>query len=167
MAKPAGELEKVYGQFDDSNQLSASVGTTLAKLFFKTFLFTIFMVTGASKLIAGQLSRVIDFENIGVPQWVLVCLGSVEICAAALIIIPQTSLFASSMLCLVLLGATGTNIFTGEILRALITAGLFGVSLWLTLNESMSGALDLELDKDFKDDSFAVTDESRHENKSA
>jgi len=167
MEEKMKEVEKIYGQFESTDQSANSLMTAMTKLFFKTFLFTIFIVTGASKLMAGQLTKVIDFQTYGVPSWAMLGLGTLEICAATLILIPRTSLMASSLLCLVLLGATGTNLFTGEILRALVTSLLFGVCLWLTLNDSFSGVIDLELDKDFRDEQFAATDDSRHETKSA
>jgi uncharacterized membrane protein YphA (DoxX/SURF4 family) len=140
----------------------------LLGLLFRIVLFIVFMATGLSKLLAGSGIRVIEFSSFGWPSWSLYVVGAFEILGSFLILLPKTTAIASSIFCLVLLGATGTHLFMGEFLRAFFTGTLFTITAWLTLNDPSSVSIELELDKDFDSEHFKdVEDTTQSHDKSA
>ncbi len=133
----------------------------LFRLCLKIVLFCIFMTTGLSKLLSGFDIHFLEFQKYGWPVWGLYSVGAIEVFGAVCILIPNTSLFASSIFSLVLFGATFTHIFSLELLRALLTGVLFSSTTWLTLNDQGSIAIELELDKNFSPETFEEVEDSK------
>jgi uncharacterized membrane protein YphA (DoxX/SURF4 family) len=134
----------------------------LLGLLLRIILFIVFMATGLSKLLVGSGITVIEFSGFGWPSWLLYVVGTFEIVGSFLILLPKTTVIASSIFCIVLLGATGTHIFMGELLRAVFTGTLFAITAWLTLNDPSSVSIELELDKDFDSEHFKDVEDTTH-----
>ncbi len=140
-------------------------GPTSGQLVFRhclrVVLACIFMTTGLSKLLSVFDIHLLAFQTYGWPTWGLCTVGLVEVLGAICILIPNTTLFASSIFSLVLFGATFTHIFSLELLRALLTGALFSSTTWLTLNDQGSIAIELELDKNFSPEAFEKVEDSK------
>jgi uncharacterized membrane protein YphA (DoxX/SURF4 family) len=146
--------------FDDG-RTGPSPKVLLFKSCLKVALFFIFLVTGLSKLLTVFDFHLFEFQKYGLPTWALYTVGATEVLGAICILVPRTSLFASSVFSLVLFGATVTHLFSIEILRALFTGVLFSSTTWLTLNDQGSIDIELELDKNFSPESFEDLEDSK------
>jgi uncharacterized membrane protein YphA (DoxX/SURF4 family) len=145
----------------DEGRTSTSNRYLEFRFWLKIALFCIFMTTGLSKLLSEFGIPILEFKKYGWPIWGLYTVGAFEVLGAICILMPKTTLFASSIFSLVLFGATFTHIFSVELLRALFTGLLFLSTTWLTLNDQSSFAIDLELDKNFSPEAFEKVDDSK------
>lgn len=146
--------------FDDG-KTGPSPRVLLFRSCLKMSLFLIFLLTGLSKLLAVFGIPLFEFQKYGWPTWSLYTVGAAEVLGAICILVPKTSLFASSIFSLVLFGATVTHLFSVELLRALFTGVLFSLTTWLTLNDQGSIDIELELDKNFSPEVFEDLEDSK------
>jgi len=86
---------------------------TLALWGLTLLLVAIFLNAGVAKLSGGS-GWARAFRLWGFPEWFRTFIGVVEICAAALILVPRTAVYGCVLIVLVMLGAMGTHLFHNE-----------------------------------------------------
>lgn len=76
----------------------------------QSFLASLFLYFGVSKLSAHDVFWVDLFAKIGIGQWFRFLTGSLEVTCAALLLIPRTSAISASLLACVMAGAVLTHL---------------------------------------------------------
>ena len=98
----------------------------------------VFLVAGVSKLIG--LPLMVDmFHRLGLPHWVLLTVGTVEIVGALLLLNSGTRPYAATGLALVMIGASLAHVMTGVMLPMLFfNAALCFATGWVLLQHRPS-----------------------------
>ena len=104
-------------------------GRTIALWVLSGILAALFLVAGGTKL-AGAERHVQGFAHWGLPDWLRLVVGAVEVTSATLLLIPRAAFFGGCALVVVMAGATYTHLFraTGEVGMALLTLVLLGLA---------------------------------------
>ena len=89
----------------------------------------LYLISGGSKL-AGAEMHVEGFARWGYPQWFRLVVGTVEVVAAVLLLIPRAAFGGASIIVAVMAGATYTHLFraSGEDGSAAMTVVLLALA---------------------------------------
>jgi len=71
-----------------------------------------FLLAGSQKFLSAPMFEAM-FERLGLPLGLVPAIGVTEIVAALLVLVPRFSLYGSSLIVLVMLGAAGSHLATG------------------------------------------------------
>ncbi len=81
-------------------------------------LLSVFLMTGVAKLL-GDSDMAANFARWGYPLWFMYVAGGMEVAGAVLAGIPQTRLTGALLLGIVMIGAVGTHLVSGETKEAI------------------------------------------------
>jgi len=123
--------ERLRGRFEVNNILCTVLGAGL-------------LSTGVAKVVATGFV-VQTFPDSTLSQGALVAIGLVELLAAVLTIIPTSRLIGSSLISLVMLGATTYHMMRGEPLSALIPLSALALAMASFLIEYSLRRAELQL----------------------
>lgn len=90
----------------------------------------VFLLSGGTKL-AGSQMHIDNFLRWGYPDWFRLVVGTVEVVAAVLLLLPRAAPYAAAALTVVMFGAVGTHIVAGEMTMAVAPAILGAVAAWV------------------------------------
>ena len=101
-----------------------------------TFLGVWFLLAGSQKFLSAPMFEAM-FERLGLPLALVPVVGVAEIAAALLVLWPRTSLYGSSVIVVVMLGAVGSHLASGEAfpVPALVALAMAGSVMFLRLRE--------------------------------
>lgn len=98
---------------------------TIALWVLSGLLAALYLMAGGSKL-AGAERHVQGFAHWGLPDWMRLVVGALEVTAAVLLLVPRVAFFGACALVAVMTGATYTHLF-----RATGEGGMAGLTLVL------------------------------------
>lgn len=100
-----------------------------------------FVLAGSQKFLsAGMFENM--FEQLGLPLVLVPVVGVVEIVAAVLVLLPKTSLYGSSLIVIVMLGAAGSHLASGlgPPAAAIVALAMAATVVFLRLSERRSAS---------------------------
>ncbi len=74
----------------------------------------LFLLVGSGKLLAEE-AWAARFAGWGLPVWLALVIGVVEMTGALLLLVPRTASYGSALIISVMLGASATHLFNGEL----------------------------------------------------
>lgn len=107
--------------------------TTIALVVLSILLAGLYLMSGSSKL-GGAEQHVKGFAHWGHPDWFRLVIGTIEVVAAILLLIPRFAFFGASALIVVMTGAIYTHLgrATGEGGMAAVAAVLLALLILVT-----------------------------------
>jgi uncharacterized membrane protein YphA (DoxX/SURF4 family) len=78
-----------------------------------------FIMSGIQKLLGAE-QMVILFRDLGYPVWFRFAVGTIEVIGAVLLLIPRTSLYSASGLCVLMAGAVISELQLGHASRVVL-----------------------------------------------
>ena len=88
------------------------------------FIGAIFLMTGTSKFLQSALWQERFATQWGLPGWMALVTGLLELTGAVLVLMPRTAVYGGSIIAAVMIGALGTHAMAGELPNIGVTAVL-------------------------------------------
>lgn len=97
------------------------------------FVAAVFLFAGADKIVHAQAWQQRFVGEWGLPAWLAVVTGLLEIAGAALLVVPRRATYGGAIVAAVMIGAVGTHVVAGQlaqIVTPLILGSLAAAVAW-------------------------------------